>query len=80
MNFNYTAVVEMTDTTTIDGFTPAVNQQVKFYVDSTPTNDNPLTVTAKKLELVKEASTQRAEEAERIAKIEEAVAKLEQTK
>ena len=52
-------------------FEPKINQQVKFNVYSAVKNSEPLTVVASDMSLVKEISTQRAEEEARKQKVQE---------
>ena len=77
VDFNYHVIVEFDENSVIDSFTPAVNQHIKFEVYSVPKKTNPLTVVASKLTLLNEVSTQREEEAARIAKVEANAAALE---
>jgi len=75
-DFNYTVFVEFDENTVVNGFEPKVNQQVKFTVYSEIKKYPPLTVVARQLDLVKEVSTQRQEEAERLAELERRIQEL----
>lgn len=76
VNFNYRVIVEFDENSVIDGFELAENQHIKFEVYSEFKKSNPLTVVAAKLTLLNEVSTQREEEAERIAQQEEQIKNL----
>ena len=77
VNFNYKLIVEFDENSVIDGFKLANNQHIKFEVYSAVKKSKPLTMVASKLTLVKEVSTQREEEAERIAALEQKIKNLE---
>ena len=77
VNFNYRVIVEFDENTVIDNFELRENQHVKFEVYSEVKKSEPLTVVASKLTLLNEVSTQREEEAERIAQLEEKVREME---
>ncbi len=76
VNFDYRVIVEFDENTVIDNFELRENQHVKFYVYSAVKKSEPLTVVASKLTLLNEVSTQREEEAARIARLEEKVEAL----
>ncbi len=77
IDFDYKVIVEFDENTVTDNFEISENQLVKFEVYSSVKKSEPLTVVAAKLTLLNEVSTQREEEAERLAKIEEAVKNIE---
>lgn len=77
IGFDYKVIVEFDENTVTDNFEIAENQLVKFEVYSSVKKSEPLTVVAAKLTLLNEVSTQREEEAERLAKIDEAVKNIE---
>lgn len=76
VNFNYMVIVEFDENTVVDSFELRENQHVEFSVYSSVKKSEPLTVVASKLTLLNEVSTQREEEAERIARLEEKVTAL----
>ncbi len=76
VNFDYKVIVEFDENTVVDNFELRENQHVKFEVYSSVKKSEPLTVVAAKLSLLNEVSTQREEEAERIARLEEKAAAI----
>lgn len=71
VNFDYKVIVEADANTKALDFEPKINQQVKFNVYSAVKKSEPLTVVASDMSLVKEVSTQRAEEEARKQKVQE---------
>lgn len=71
VNFNYKVIVEFDENTVVDNFELRENQHIDFEVYSAVKKSEPLTVVASKLTLLNEVSTQREEEAKRIAELEE---------
>ena len=69
-NYNYTVKVEFDENSVIEDFRLKENQHIRFEVYSEVKKSEPLTVVASKLTLLNEVSTQREEEAERIARLE----------
>lgn len=73
VDFNYMVIVEFDENTVTDNFELAENQHIKFEVYSEVKKSEPLTVVAAKLTLLNQVSTQREEEAARIAALEKQV-------
>lgn len=71
VNFDYKVIVELDANTKECDFEPKINQQIKFNVYSAVKKSEPLTVVASDMSLVKDVSTQRAEEEERKQKVQE---------
>ena len=75
IEFDYKVIVEFDENTVIDNFKLKENQHIQFDVYSAVKKSKPLTVVASKLTLLNEVSTQREDEAKRIADLNEKAAK-----
>ncbi|MBR3996596.1 MAG: hypothetical protein IKI97_15125 [Clostridia bacterium] len=71
IEFDYKVIVEFDENTVVDNFELKENQHIKFDVYSLVKKGKPLTVVASKLTLLNEVSTQREDEAKRIAALKE---------
>lgn len=69
VNFNYKAIIEFDQNTSVPDFKLAENQLVKFDVYSAVKKSEPLTLVASKLTLISETSKQREEEEARRANV-----------
>lgn len=76
INFNYMVIVEKDASTKAPSFEPKVNQHIKFSVYSAVKKSEPLTVVAYDMELVKEVSTQKADEEARKADVKKELDKI----